>query len=89
MAGVTTASFALLINGSGTSFIKLGRGITQGCPLSPCLFILVMEGRGWALIEARRTHAFLGMSFKPLTSLTHLLFVDDVLIFCCCVVEDC
>jgi len=42
-----------------------------------------------AFIEARRTHSFQGVSFSYLTRLSHLLFVDDVLISCCCVVIDC
>jgi hypothetical protein len=89
MAGVTTSSFSLLINGAGTTFFNSGRGLRQGCPLSPYLFILVMEGLSQALIEARRTLSFHGISFGTQTILTHLLFVDDVLIFCHCALADC
>jgi hypothetical protein len=37
-------SYSVLINGEANDFFKSGRGIRQGFPLSPLLFILVMEG---------------------------------------------
>jgi hypothetical protein len=71
MAGVTSASFALLINGAGTTIFKYGRGLKQGYPLFPYLFIMVMEGLSRALIEARRTQcAFHGISYGAQTTLT-------------------
>jgi hypothetical protein len=53
------------------------------------LFILVVEGLSRALAEARRSSTFHGVSFGNLVKLTHILFVDDVLIFCRCATIDC
>ena len=44
MSYVTSTNFAVLINGEATKFFKSERGLHQGCPLSPYLFIMIMEG---------------------------------------------
>jgi hypothetical protein len=51
MSCVVSSSFIVLLNGEAIEFFKSGRGLRQGCPLSPLLFILVMEGLSLLLKE--------------------------------------
>jgi hypothetical protein len=81
MRCITSTSFAVLINGSASPFFHVERGLHQGCPLSPLLFLLVVEGLNRALEAAKTSGEFQGISISPTLKLTHLLFVDDVLLF--------
>ena len=44
MACVSSANFAILVNGHPTTLFKGDRGLCQGLQLSPFLFLMVIEG---------------------------------------------
>jgi len=44
MSYVTTSSFSILINGKPYGNVLPSRGIQQGDPISPYLFLLCVEG---------------------------------------------
>ena len=79
---ITTVSFSVLINGVASPFFHVERGLRQGCPLSPLLFLLVVEGLSRSFWEAKRRGSLKGIEVSQQLFITHLLFVDDVLIFC-------
>lgn len=82
MACISSVTFVVLINGATSPFFSSGRGLRQGCPLSPLLFLLLLvaEGLSRALISAINMADFQGIKTSPDLIITHLLFVDDVLI---------
>jgi hypothetical protein len=80
MSCVDSASFVVLINGEAIDFFRSGRGLRQGCPLSPLLFILVMESLSLLLKASQREGKLSGIKVSRLTKILHLFFVDDVLL---------
>ncbi|RVW55854.1 putative mitochondrial protein [Vitis vinifera] len=78
--------FSVLVNGSPSGFFQSTRGLRQGDPLSPYLFVIAMEVfssmmrraisggylAGWKVSGGRGE----GMH------ISHLLFADDTLVFC-------
>jgi len=80
MACITTPTFNVLINGLTSHFFHSKRGLRQGCPLSPLRFLIVMEGLSRLIASAKRNGDICGLKIMEDYFLTHLLFVDDVLI---------
>ena len=81
MGCVSKVRFGVLINGSRSPFFPSSRGIRQGCPLSPYLFILAIEGLILLLRNFKASKGIDGVNFSGIVNLTHLIFVDDVLLF--------
>lgn len=72
---------SVLINGSPTSEFDVSRGLRQGDPLSPFLFIISMEAFHVAITTACNIGVFRGIALPnggPI--LSHLLFADDAII---------
>lgn len=82
MACTTTVSFSLIMNGGLTKPFKAKRGIRQGDPMSPYLFVMAMEYLSRILGQLSRNGNF---NFHPKCrklNCTHVCFADDLLLFC-------
>ena len=83
---LSTIRFSILINGSPCGFFGSTRGLRQGDPLSPLLFVLVMDALGRMLdkvvLEGRLSGFSVGNLEGRSLAVSHLLIADDTLIFC-------
>ena len=83
MCCVTTSTFSILINGKPFGHITPSRGLRQGDPLSPYLFLLCTEGFTSLLQRAENERRIQGVSIcRRAPRITNLLFADDSVIFC-------
>lgn len=80
MSCVTTSSFSILINGKSYGNMLPSRGIQQGDPISPYLFLLCVEG--FTSLLAENKASIHGVSIcRRAPNVSNLLFVDDSLLF--------
>nr|GEY88882.1 putative RNA-directed DNA polymerase, eukaryota, reverse transcriptase zinc-binding domain protein [Tanacetum cinerariifolium] len=73
---------SVLVNGSPTKEFELFKGLRQGDPLSPFLFILAMEGLHSLMCKAKELGLFKGANIgRDNIKVSHLMYADDVLFF--------
>ena len=80
---VTTPFFSILINGKPYGIMLPSRGLRQGDPLSPYLFLLCAEGFTSLLAKVENDRRINGVSIcRGAPRVSNLLFADDSLLFC-------
>ena len=90
MLCVKTVTYSILVNGEPKGMITPTRGIRQGDSFSPFLFLLCTEGFNGLFNKSAHQGHINGYSLcRNSPRLTHLLFVDDSLLFCKATIEEC
>ncbi|GJY87143.1 RNA-directed DNA polymerase, eukaryota, partial [Tanacetum coccineum] len=70
---------SVLVNGSPTKEFQFFRGLKQGDPLAPFLFILVMESLHLSFSRLIDAGMFVGIKLDSTTTLSHLFYADDAI----------
>nr|GEX07109.1 putative RNA-directed DNA polymerase, eukaryota, reverse transcriptase zinc-binding domain protein [Tanacetum cinerariifolium] len=70
---------SILVNGSPTSEFQFYRGLKQGDPLAPYLFILVMESIHLSFSRVVEEGTFTGIKIDSSITLSHLFYADDAI----------
>lgn len=79
---VQTVSYQFCINGTMVGPVIPKRGLRQGDPLSPYLFLICVEGLSNALEKVVADGAIHGCKISRICPMiTHLLFADDSFLF--------
>jgi hypothetical protein len=79
---ISSTSFSILLNMSPFGLFSPDRGLRQGDPLSPFLFILGYEVFSRLMFKDERNGCLKGLRIaKNCPPIHHLLFADDLLIF--------
>ncbi|GJX99908.1 RNA-directed DNA polymerase, eukaryota [Tanacetum coccineum] len=68
---------SVLVNGSPTSEFQFHKGLKQGDPLSPFLFILIMESLHLSFKRVIDAGFYKGISLSASFMISHLFYADD------------
>jgi len=83
-------SFSVLVNGEPYGNFTPNKGLRQGDPLSPYLFLLCAEGLHSLIQQAENSGSIKGMSLCSTgPKVFHLFFADDSLLFCRANTQEC
>ena len=79
-ACVSSTSLSVLVNGSPTEDFLVQRGLRQGDPLSPFLFLIVAEGLAGLVHKAADVSVFEGYVINDSISYSLVQFADDTVL---------
>ena len=90
MACVSLVSYLVLVNGNPSGLVSPTRGIKQGDPLSPYLFLIYAEGLSSLLRKAEQDRHLHGLVIsRGGPCISHLFFADDGVLFCKATSKEC
>ncbi|XP_026399703.1 uncharacterized protein LOC113295587 [Papaver somniferum] len=78
----TSTRISVILNGSPEGYFKINRGLRQGDPLSPLIFVLIEDVLSRNITKLFRDKKMTPMVTRDGISPTHLFFADDIMIFC-------
>jgi hypothetical protein len=78
MGSLNNTSFTVLMNDDPSRFFRASIGLHQGCPLSPFLFLIIVETLRKMLKEVGNEGRLRGLKVMEIETIFHLLFVDDI-----------
>jgi len=78
-----SATISILVNGSPTEEFKPSRGLRQGDPLAPFLYLVVAEGLAGLVRQAVKTNMLSSLKIgRKEVDMSLLQYVDDTLFLC-------
>ena len=87
---IRSVSFSILVNGEPHGHFTPKRGLRQGEPLSPYLFLLSAEGLHSLIQQAELFGSIKGVSLcSTVPKVSHLFFANDSLPFCRATTHEC
>eukprot|EP00253_Pinus_taeda_P016400 PITA_16400 len=78
---IKSTSYSILVNGTPSMPFRPSRGIRQGDPLSPFLFVILMEGLSRFITKKKDEGQIRGLQpIRSCPATTHQQFVDDTML---------
>ncbi|CAN1814412.1 Putative ribonuclease H protein At1g65750 [Linum perenne] len=82
LMSIKSVDYSVMINSSRSEQFVPERGLRQGCPLSPFLFLICVEGLSAMVKKAAADNQLHGVGVcRGAPAVTHLLFADDSFFF--------
>ena len=90
MTCIKIVTYSMMVNGEPKGLINPMRGLRQGDPFPPFLFLLCMEGLHGLIQKAALIGDITGFALcRRGPKITHLFFVDNSLLFCRATTREC